>query len=136
MCECEKRILLLVYSEVDLLKHLREIKVSEILSIYGYESSETLSDYLSILKERMSMKEFPHEIGLFLGYPLSDVKGFIDNKGRNYQYCGYWKVYENIGEAKKMFLTYDKLKVFTVAELECGRKLDSIVAQFQNKCIA
>ncbi len=136
VCECEKRILLLVYSEKDLLEHLREENVSQILLKYGYSDSSMLSDYLKILKERMSKDEFPHEIGLFLGYPLSDVKGFIDNNGKNYQYCGYWKVYENIGEAKKIFSIYDKLKAFTVAELECGRKLDSIVAQFQNKCIA
>ena len=28
---------------------------------------------------------FPHEIGLFLGYPIDDVVAFIANKGRN---CG------------------------------------------------
>ena len=136
ICECEKRILLLVYSEDNLLKHLKEKNVSDILSSYGYIESDDLNEYFHILKMRMAKEEFPHEIGLFLGYPLSDVKGFIDNNGRNYQYCGYWKVYENINEAKEMFSTYDKLKAFTVAELECGRKLDSIVAQFQNKCIA
>lgn len=26
--------------------------------------------------------EFPHEIGLFLGYPLGDVKGFIKHKAK------------------------------------------------------
>ena len=99
ICECEKRILLLVYSELEMLEHLKEESVAQILLKYGYENAKLLEDYLCILKERMAQEEFPHEIGLFLGYPLSDVKGFIDNNGRNYQYCGYWKVYENINEA-------------------------------------
>ena len=36
---------------------------------------------------------FPHEIGLFLGYPFEDVMGFIENKGENYLCSGCWKVY-------------------------------------------
>ena len=37
--------------------------------------------------------KFPHEIGIFLGYPLADVAGFIRNKGRNCKCIGTWKVY-------------------------------------------
>lgn len=37
--------------------------------------------------------EFPHEIGLFLGYPLGDVKGFIKHRGQNCKCTGCWKVY-------------------------------------------
>ena len=46
---------------------------------------------------------FPHEIGVFLGYPLEDVKGFIDNKGKNCESCGVWKVYCNREEKDKLF---------------------------------
>ena len=35
--------------------------------------------------------DFPHEIGVFLGYPLTDVVGFIENQGRNFTCCGCWK---------------------------------------------
>lgn len=50
---------------------------------------------------------FPHEIGIFLGYPFEDVEGFIKNKGRNCKCCGLWKVYFHEDEKKKQF---DKLK--------------------------
>lgn len=37
--------------------------------------------------------DFPHEIGVFLGYPLGDVVGFIENRGKNFTCCGCWKSY-------------------------------------------
>lgn len=50
-----------------------------------------------------SNKTFPHEIGLFLGYPVEDVKGFIENKGENCVKCGAWKVYCNPEEKMHFF---------------------------------
>ena len=55
---------------------------------------------------------FPHEIGLFLGYPLEDVKGFIVNAGKNSKSTGYWKVYGNVAESEKLFECFKKC--FTV----------------------
>lgn len=55
---------------------------------------------------------FPHEIGLFLGYPLEDVKGFIANGGQNCKSCGYWKVYGDVETAEKRFECFRKC--FTV----------------------
>lgn len=50
--------------------------------------------------------EYPHELGLLLGYPLCDVKGFIENQGKCYLCSGYWKVYANEQEARKTFDLY------------------------------
>ncbi len=55
---------------------------------------------------------FPHEIGLFLGYPLEDVKGFIANGGQNCKSSGYWKVYGDVETAEKRFECFRKC--FTV----------------------
>ena len=44
---------------------------------------------------------------LFLGYPLDDVAGFIEQKGKNYKCCGIWKVY---GDEHKSRMTFQKLK--------------------------
>ena len=51
---------------------------------------------------------FPHEIGVFLGYPLQDVIGFIENKGMNSKYTGLWKVYGDRDESMKMFAKFRK----------------------------
>ena len=66
--------------------------VAEFLQKCGYES------------------KFPHEIGLFLGYPLGDVIGFIENAGQNYKCTGCWKVYCDECEAVRMFEKYKKCK--------------------------
>ena len=47
--------------------------------------------------------EFPHEIGVFLGYPLGDVVGFIENRGKNFTCCGCWKSYGDPDAAQKHF---------------------------------
>ena len=60
------------------------------------------------LQERFFENEcFPHEVGLFLGYPLDDVTGFIEQKGKNYKCCGIWKVY---GDEQQTRILFRKLK--------------------------
>ena len=58
----------------------------------------------------MNSEDFPHEIGIFLGYPLGDVIGFIDNAGKNSRCTGCWKVYCNECEAMRTFARFDKCR--------------------------
>ena len=48
-------------------------------------------------------REFPHEIGIVLGYPPADVEGFIKNRGANFVACGGWKAYGDAQEALSAF---------------------------------
>ena len=50
---------------------------------------------------------FPHEIGLFLGYPPEDVRAFVATGGAGCKLCGYWKVYHNVEAARACFARYD-----------------------------
>ena len=60
--------------------------------------------WLTQLSRRLCCSaEFPHEIGVFLGYPLSDVVGFIENSGRNFTCCGCWKAYGDPQAAQRHF---------------------------------
>ena len=52
--------------------------------------------------------DFPHEIGVFLGYPLPDVVGFIENEGRNFTCCGCWKAYGDPAAARQHFAQLNK----------------------------
>ena len=65
---------------------------------------------------------FPHEIGLFLGYPLGDVAGFIRNRGKNCKCSGCWKVYCNELEAQKRFARY-KVQAGLHPPVDTGRSL-------------
>ena len=64
---------------------------------------------LTPLRRRLAEnEEFPHEIGLFLGYPPEDVCGFIENKAACAQCVGCWKVYGDVESAKRKFAQYEK----------------------------
>lgn len=45
-----------------------------------------------------------------LGYPIEDVRGFIEHNGCGCLYSGYWKVYRNVPLKKKMFEDFEKAK--------------------------
>lgn len=115
--------LVYVYREAMLERELKGIGVFELLKTYGYESCKT--DYcIKYLKHRFrDPARFPHEIGVFLGYPLEDVYGFITNRGKNCESCGMWKVYCNKEEKDKLFEKYKKCKEIYMKEFYEGRGL-------------
>ncbi|MBC2576243.1 DUF3793 family protein [Peptostreptococcus canis] len=129
VCECSRRVLVFVYKKSLLSEHLRDKNVAEILNKYGYKNIDTLEGYINLLRSRIGHNDFPHEIGIFLGYPIQDVKGFINNRGKNYKYCGYWKVYENIKQAKKIFRQYDRLRNVVTDKLKSGESIENILNQ-------
>ena len=45
---------------------------------------------------------------VFLGYPLTDVVGFIENRGRNFTCCGCWKAYGDPNAARRHFAQLSK----------------------------
>lgn len=84
--------------------------VAEFLTEFGYSGLDA-KDSLSRLKSRLEQSDsFPHEIGVFLGYPLDDVIGFIQHGGKNCACTGCWKVYCNPCEAVKTFERYRKCR--------------------------
>ncbi|MBQ8513808.1 MAG: DUF3793 family protein [Ruminococcus sp.] len=87
---------------------LRKPELADFLSGYGYEDT-AFGKALGRLKKRLSEGDgFPHEIGVFLGYPLEDVVGFIQSGGRNCKCVGCWKVYGDEAEARRKFAQYKK----------------------------
>ena len=111
---------LLLYSPSLLSEKLDEPDARSLLDSLGYPSSENLGILLSHLRKRYSFlnielsseNPFPHEIGLFLGYPYNDVNSFIINRGKKYKLCKYWKVYHNEEAAVKTFDCIDKAKKY------------------------
>ena len=55
-------------------------------------------------------EDFPHDIGIFLAYPLEDVIGFMKNHGGNYCCLGCWKAYGNAEAAERRFDLYRKCR--------------------------
>ena len=69
--------------------------------------------------------EFPHEIGVFLGYPLGDVCGFLRDPD-GCILCGEWKVYENAGEAAKTFERFRRCSACICRHMRNGKSLAQI----------
>ncbi len=98
--------LIYVYRPTYLAKDLAPAEVQKFLAPYGYQQ-HSITSALALLRARCRNAEpFPHEIGLFLGYPLADVVGFIQNGGKNCKCAGYWKVYHNEKEALQRFAQF------------------------------
>lgn len=120
-----------LYREKEIGEYLHTEKIQSFLNGYGYQNSST-SDMLEQLAERMNMYNrgmiaFPHEIGVFLEYPLHDVKGFLVNHGRNYVYSGYWKVYQKLEGALQTFKRFDEDRDYVIRAVLSGRTIREIV---------
>ncbi len=121
MCHCKGRALILVYNEKLLEKQLLDKENGAALLNYGYSYKSSIDEKLSRLAARISSDDgFPHEVGIFLGYPLEDVNGFIENNGENFKLCGCWKVYGDEEKAKRTFENYNKCRKFLCNKLSQG----------------
>ena len=82
---------------------------------------------VEMLRRRIEeMDVFPHEIGLFLGYPLRDVEGFVMNCGRNCLLCGPWKVYHDVQAAERIFAQIRKCTQIYRKMYDLGRTLERL----------
>lgn len=106
----EKNALVYVCRRSRLLEDFAKPGVSHFMKRYGYASLDPEYALKKLQTKLQAREEFPHEIGIFLGYPLGDVIGFIKNAGQNCKCTGCWKVYCNECEAVRTFAKYKKCK--------------------------
>lgn len=105
----------LVFRRAPLERQLRNPDVLNLLIQMGYTDLR-FGGILKHFQERYEKYaremngDFPHEIGLILGYAIEDVQGFIEHNGKDYLYSGYWKVYEDIAVKKYIFKQYEEAK--------------------------
>lgn len=102
--------LIYVYRPQRLARDLCEPGVPEFLSRKGYNNLSPEAALERLSQRLCTQESFPHEIGLFLSYPLGDVQGFIDNGGAHYKCSGCWKVYCNECETARLFAKYQKCR--------------------------
>lgn len=98
----------------------------EILDEAGYKGLCCGQCIVKLIERLQGSEGFPHEIGLFLSYPPEDVRGFIENKARNYKLIGYWKVYGDVEHARKTFEKYKKCTDAYCKRLKAGYPLDQL----------
>ena len=115
-----------MYRENQLNRTLSDKDCRQFLKRIGYEKTD-LSGLLAQLTHRLQTQpEFPHEIGVFLGYPLRDVIGFIENHGRNFTCCGLWKSYGDPEEIQVCFDCYHRCIHTYVKLFEQGTPIEKL----------
>ena len=120
--------LVYIYRPEMLFKALRTPIANELLKSKGYDFA-SLEDGVEELKAHVeSCPSIPHEIGLFLGYPPEDVKGFIEKNAMEYKCKGYFKVYSDEERAKCLFSEYSKCRARNLENYRNGAKLIDLIA--------
>lgn len=129
----ETRYLIYIYRPAHLIEELKSPHAIAILKSLGYEVGN-LPKCLSELARRIKGdKEFPHEIGLFLGYPPEDVLGFMEYKCENGacsgepKCTGCWRVFGDKEAAERKFNQYKKCTRVYAEVFQKGRPLDKLI---------
>lgn len=114
-------VLVYVYRPACLAADLCRPDTAAFLHRLGYAQLDVDSALQTLTVRLHTQPEFPHEIGLFLGYPLDDVVGFIENGGKNCRETGCWKVYSDEEQARRTFARYRKCREAYTRMWQAGR---------------
>ena len=110
---------------------MKQPKVRELMERLGYRSCTEQVLIENVRKKyrdyMVFRSEFPHEMGLLLGYPAEDVGGFIEHKGKNFLFSGYWKVYENMPAKKRLFSKFEQVTETMLQLISCGISVTDVI---------
>ncbi len=103
---------------------------------YRFEDHLTLDEQLRRLLDQLRQRiaaaklkgeDFPHEIGIFLGYPFEDVMGFIQKGSQEALCTGYWKVYQNPNQKMALFKKIRQWEDRFVKAIDLGSRPRALV---------
>lgn len=135
VCYCllseKDRMTFLLFRKNKLIQYLADEEVGRFLKKLGYQSL-SLENILEEFRKRywkylQCGEDFPHEMGILLGYPLEDVIGFMEHNGKNFLHSGYWKVYDNLQEKLSLFQKYDSAMEALIQFLHYGINMMDIL---------
>lgn len=120
------KALLYIYRPRKLKNDFSVKEAAELLKDFGYPVADTGKCIAQLSRRLRRSEDFPHEIGLFLGYPPEDVRGFIENRAMGYKCAGCWKVYGDEQNAKKQFELYRKCTDVYQAQWAQGKSIERL----------
>ena len=129
-----RKAAVLLYRRESLEEYMKQEPVKRMLHKLGYQDT-SLEAVLPVFRMRyrrymQERRDFPHEMGLLLCYPVEDVRGFIEHQGRDYLCTGYWKVYENREQKQQLFQRFEYAKENLVLLLSYGVGMADIMDIF------
>ncbi|RDY27548.1 DUF3793 family protein [Romboutsia weinsteinii] len=124
-----KGLKILFINKYSLEKHLKCKKSQNFLKFLGYPEKVSADSYIKHLVKKLEGDTFPDEIGVFLGYPIKDVVGFM-GYGKNACYnTKYWRVYGDPKPSEELYTKFlfhrEKMR-----ELLTNRGIDRVINLF------
>lgn len=132
-----EKVTFLLFRKNPLEAYLKQQEVEAMLAEAGY-AELSLGNILSTFQKRYAHYmsaggRFPHEMGLLLGYPAEDVRGFVENEGKNFLYSGYWKVYADVEEKRRLFQKFENAKETVIQLLSYGVGIQDILDIYKDE---
>ncbi len=118
-----KYALIYFYRPSHLKKDLNDPQALLLLKRMGYTLKNPECCIVELVKRLERDETFPHEIGLFLGYPPSDVECFMKHPCSGVKCRGCWKAYSQPEKAERIF---ERFKMCTEAYHEMYKKGKSL----------
>ena len=122
--------LILFYHRETMAMTLSDTKNLSLLSTLGYPVGPDIDDLLAFLRERFAVEKIPHEVGVFIGYPLKDVKGFMEKLPRTPVHRGDWTVFGDAAESLEKMSLYRKAEAFAEKILDVCEDLQTFFDLF------
>jgi hypothetical protein len=120
------RALLYLYRPERLARDLQDEYAGRILDREMYPDDTPERRIAELSRRLKADRIFPHEIGLFLGYPPEDVDGFIKNRAGGYKCIGFWKVYGDETRAKQRFNAFAECTACYRRRIRLGTALEQL----------
>ncbi len=129
-------VLVYVYRPDYLARDLKDPEAVKILKEKGYICNDPECCLKQLIDHFTTDEDFPHEIGLFLGYPPSDVRCFMESPWVGVKCRGCWKAYSNETEAQKTFSLYKRCTENYKNLYKSGKSLAQLVVSTKTAACA
>lgn len=127
------RVLLYLFRPAALSRDLSRGEARRLLRQAGYQDLAQHACLRELKRRLQAGGTFPHEIGLFLGYPPEDVAGFMTHQGKHCKCVGCWKVYGDPAAAEKVFRQYKKCTETYCNRWRKGATLSQLIVAGERK---
>ena len=119
------KALLYLYRPKLLERDLRDPLSRKLLAECGYTCGNAGVCLARLISRLRAGEDFPHEVGLFLGYPPADVDGFMHRK-HACKLSGIWKVYDDVEGAARQFARCKRCTEVYLRRYRQGYSLDRL----------
>jgi len=120
--------LVLFYNPVKLAATLSERRNARWLARMGYPANASPRAMLAHLVQRAAECPLPHEVGVFIGYPLKDVAGFMRQIPSTPVHHGAWRVYGVADESLRRMRLYADAEADARAVFERSRGVEDFIS--------